>query len=157
MEDSATSEPQRIMALYDRVMQGDAWHGDSVWTTLEGLSATSAAKRIHAGSHTIWELVLHMTFWETEVVRRTQHLAPRSVELLNFPAVDDASQGNWERALDDFRKSNEGFRRVLKDVRPEQLDQPLPARDKPLYVELHGVIQHHLYHAGQIALLRKIS
>jgi hypothetical protein len=36
------------------------------------------------------------------------------------------------------------------------LDVPLPGRDKPLYVELDGVIQHNLYHAGQVAILRKI-
>jgi hypothetical protein len=33
------------------------------------------------------------------------------------------------------------------------------ARDKRKshYVEAHGIIQHHVYHAGQIALLKKAA
>ena len=37
------------------------------------------------------------------------------------------------------------------------LSRQLPGRDKTIYVEVHGVIQHHLYHAGQIAILRDLA
>jgi len=150
------NEPQRILALYNRVMNGKPWHGDSVWATLEGISADQAGRRQVASAHTIWQLVLHMTFWETEVLRRLQGLPGRSVRKLNFPVVSENSPGDWKRTLADFRQSNAAFRQGLKNVDSSRLDKPLAGRTKPLYVELHGVIQHHLYHAGQIALLRRI-
>ena len=37
----------------------------------------------------------------------------------------------------------------------ERLHAQVPRRDFPLKVLLHGLVHHNLYHAGQIALLRK--
>jgi hypothetical protein len=37
----------------------------------------------------------------------------------------------------------------------ERLDDTVSGKGYSIYVMLHGVIQHDLYHAGQIALLKK--
>jgi len=150
------SEVDRILDQYDRAMGGDAWHGDPVWKVLEDITPEQAATSASPTAHSIWELVSHMTFWETEVYRRLKHLPPRSPQNLNFPAAPTPTGANWSRTLDEFRQSNRDFRSALSELHDSQLDQPLPGRDKSAYVELHGVIQHNLYHAGQIALLRKI-
>ena len=51
--------------------------------------------------------------------------------------------------------SNRELREAIMNLEDEQLEQPVPGRDFPLYLLLHGVVQHNLYHAGQIALLKK--
>ncbi len=149
------TEVERIADQYDRAMNGDAWHGDPVWKILEGISAEQAARRAEASTHTIWELVSHMTFWETEVCRRINGLAPRSTEEFNFPAMPGAAEENWNRVLSEFRTSNASFRQCLSKLDAGRLDQIPPGRNKSIYVDLHGVIQHHIYHAGQIAVLRR--
>ena len=150
------NEVERILDQYDRAMNGDAWHGDPVWKILEGISAEQAGARAYPEAHTIWELVAHMTFWETEVYRRLNSLPPRSQKDLNFPAMPEKTSENWNATLAEFRRSNAEFRDALSRLDASELDQAMPGRDKSTYVELHGVIQHSLYHAGQIALLRKI-
>ena len=147
---------ERIFDQYDRAMNGDAWHGDPVWKILDGISAEQAGTRAHPGSHTIWELVSHMAFWETEVNRRLNNLPARSLEELNFPAMPEPTAENWNSTLGEFRQSNLEFRQTLSQLDPSRLDQPTLGSDKSVYIEVHGVIQHSLYHAGQIALLRKI-
>ena len=149
------TEVERILDQYDRAMNGDAWHGDPVWKILDGISAEQAARRVEANSHTIWELVTHMTFWETQVKRRLNNLPDRPTAELNFPATPAATVENWNSTLNELRRSNEDFRQVLAKLDPSQLDQTTSDGIKTAYVEVHGVIQHHLYHAGQIALLRK--
>jgi hypothetical protein len=149
------SEIARILDQYDRAMGGDAWHGDPVWTILDGITPQQAATRPDPNSHNIWELVSHITFWETEVYRRLKHLPPRSPDKLNFPATPEPTAENWNRTLEELRQSNREFRAALAELDDSQLDEPLPGREKTAYVEVHGVIQHNLYHAGQIALLRK--
>lgn len=148
-------EIDRILDQYDRAMSGDSWHGAPVWTILEGLTPEQAAMHATPNAHNIWELVSHMTFWETEVYRRLKHLPPRSPDKLNFAATPKVTAESWNKTLEDFRQSNRSFRSALSELEDSQLDQPLPGRDKSAYVELHGVIQHNLYHAGQIVLLRK--
>jgi hypothetical protein len=150
------TEVDRILDHYDRTMHGHAWHGDSLWKILKGISPRQAATHVDPKAHNIWELVAHMTFWETQVYRRLNHLPDRSAVKRNFPPTPDATAKNWNLTLDEFRKSNYDFRVAVSELNTSRLNQPLPGRKMPAYVEVHGVIQHNLYHAGQIALLRKI-
>jgi uncharacterized damage-inducible protein DinB len=150
------TEVERIVDQYDRAMNGDAWHGDPVWKILEGISGEDAAVRVHRNTHSIWELVSHMTFWETEVYGRLKNLPARSQEQLNFPPpVEAVSTEQWGSAIAEFRESNARFRQALTELSLEQLDHPTKTSKRSVYVEVHGVIQHNLYHAGQIAFLRK--
>lgn len=150
------TEVERILDQYDRAMNGDAWHGDPVWKVLDGTSAEQAAWRVSPPIHTIWELVSHMMFWETEVCRRMSSLPARPLEELNFPAMPSVSAENWNGTLAGLRRSNSDFRSALMKLSDWQLDQPMPGRKNSIYIEVHGVIQHHLYHAGQIAILSRI-
>ena len=38
---------------------------------------------------------------------------------------------------------------------PRRLDDTVQGKNYSFYVMAHGVVQHDLYHAGQIALLKK--
>jgi len=149
------TEVERITEQYDRALQGGAWHGDSVWEILRDIPAEQAFWRPLPAVHTIWELVMHMAFWETEVCRRLQKLSLPPEETMNFPTLPEPTSENWQHALDTLRNSNVEFRRKLLELHDAELDRPLSRPTYTVYVEVHGVIQHHLYHAGQIAMLRK--
>ena len=149
-------EVNRILEQYDRALHGGAWHGDSVWEILAKVPSEAAFQRLSPGSHTIWELVSHMTFWETAVYRRLKKLPPESEVELNFPAMPEPSVEHWAQALEQFRRSNRDFRQTVAELKESQLDHLLSPPRYTVYVEVHGVIQHNLYHAGQIALLARI-
>jgi hypothetical protein len=55
--------------IVDRATNGEAWHGDPVWSILKDITAEHAAKRAVANIRTIWELVAHTSLWESEVSR----------------------------------------------------------------------------------------
>ena len=149
------TETERIRDQYERALTGDSWHGDNVWKTLAEVEPGQAFQRVLPGVHTIWQLVAHMTYWESQVRRRLQQQPELPEAELNFPPMPAATPENWQSALHLFRRSNEEFREALSKVQDSQLDRALSSPEKSVYVELHGVIQHHLYHAGQIAILRK--
>lgn len=170
------SEISRICALHERTLHGDAWHGDPVWKILEAVTPEQAFEAVIPAAHTIWQLVAHMTFWEKEVLvriardpqlNRGDHYKydnnicdfqvgeKHYYESYNFPDTPPPSPDNWSRVLDSFRDSNTQFAAALARLADADLDLPLSAPDKSVYLEVHGVIQHHLYHAGQIAILLK--
>lgn len=151
------NEVERIVAEYDRVMHGDAWHGDSVWQILDGVSAENAAHRPIADAHSIWEIVLHMTFWEGVGTRRLAGQRAGLDEALNFPAPPETTETDWQKTLEAFRASNQGFREALAKLDAARLDELSAAGKRSFYEEAHGVVQHNIYHAGQIALLRKAA
>jgi len=149
------SQIDRMLAHYDQVMQGSAWHGDPIWQILEGISPEAAAARPLADVHSIWEIVMHMTFWEGVVIERLHGRRAGLIEEKNFPPLPAVTGENWTKTLDEFRASNEKFRQALRKLDPAKLEELSAAGKRTYYDEVHGIIEHHVYHAGQIALLKK--
>lgn len=151
-----SSEIPRILDQLHRTFEGAAWHGDSVMKVLEGVTAEQAAQRPLENAHSIWELVLHMTTWKNVARWRIEHHDHVPTEEENFPAVTDTSDDAWRLALERLVDAHLKLYDAVLRMTEEQLDEEFPPNGQlSHYVRLHGVIQHDLYHAGQIALLKK--
>jgi uncharacterized damage-inducible protein DinB len=150
------TEVQRILDHYDRVMNGDAWHGDAIWQILDGVPAEKAALRPVTNGHNIWEIVGHMAFWEGVAAKRLGGLrAGLEDKERNFPLAPEISEAKWQQTLQQFRASNQAFREALGRLDAGRLDELSAAGKRSFYEEAHGLIEHSVYHAGQIALLAK--
>jgi hypothetical protein len=57
--------------------------------------------------------------------------------------------------LSRLRAAHQELRAAVLSLQGAQLDERPYPEASPRYVQLHGAIQHDLYHAGQIALLKK--
>ncbi len=153
------SEAARIADQLRRAFDGEAWHGDSLFEILEGVTAAQAGTRPIARVHTIWELVLHIAAWDGAVLRRLGGAAVELSDAENFPAVTDASEAAWRRALAEVRRVHEKLLAAVSVFPDSRLDDVVPGKEGAhytFYYMLHGVVQHELYHAGQIALLKKM-
>ena len=148
------TELEAILRQYDDTMQGEAWYGDAVWKILDGIDARCAAARPLSAAHSIWQLVMHVHFWETVAVERMSRKVTPDLSL-NFPDTPAADEGEWHTTLERFRESNREFRRAISTLDPARLDDKTPDGKYTFRWEVCGVIQHHIYHAGQIALLKK--
>jgi uncharacterized damage-inducible protein DinB len=150
------SEVKRIKSLLRRAFEGEAWHGPSVMELLKDVTAAQAAAHPIAGAHSIWELALHISTWERFVRRRIIEAAaldPTDEE--NFPTVQDPSEEAWRAAVDDIKRAHVELLETVAGVDEARLSEIVSGKPYSIYFMLHGVIQHDLYHAGQIALLKK--
>ena len=151
------TEINRIHHLLQATFNGEPWHGPSVMSILTGISATQASQKPVANVHSIWELVLHMTAWRTftwEKVRGNAAYDITSAEQ-DWPMVSTTGEQAWQQALHGLQQSQEHVLDVLKQSGDELLDKIVPGRTYTYYVLLQGIIQHDLYHAGQLVLLKK--
>ena len=149
------SEIQRILDQLDRSFSGDSWHGPSLMLLLEGMSAEDASRHSVQGAHSIWEFVNHIAAWYT-IVRH--ELMGEKVEVTSekdWPPVWEASEIAWKRSLDHLAESRARLRKVVEGLAEKQLEEIPGGNKSTRYIMLHGVIQHDLYHAGQIAILKK--
>lgn len=148
-------ETRRIEDQLNRSFRGEAWHGPCLLDLLGDISFEQAAARPIPGAHSIWELVLHITAWLDAVRRR---LAGDAVELRpeqDWPAVVDPTESGWKLALGTLEGVHERLRGAIAALDEDRLDENVRGKPYSIYFMLHGVIQHNLYHAGQIALLKK--
>ena len=68
---------------------------------------------------------------------------------------EDETEEAWGEAREGLRRSQDELLAALDGLDDGRLEEIVPGRDYSVYVLLHGVVQHDVYHAGQIALLRK--
>jgi uncharacterized damage-inducible protein DinB len=151
------TEIDRILDQLKRAYEGGAWHGPSVKEVLKSVTAAQAHQRPLAGAHTIWELVHHIAVWE-DVGRRRLEGDPAEVPISSpedWPPADDATDAAWEKAKAALDRSHQALVGAISRVPESRLDQPILEGKSTVYVTLHGVVQHDLYHAGQIAILKK--
>jgi uncharacterized damage-inducible protein DinB len=152
-------ESVRIADQLRRAFEGEAWHGDSLFEILEGVTAAQAVARPIASAHTIWELVLHIAAWDGVVVRWLAGTTATLSDAENFPPVTNTSEAAWRKALAEVRSVHEKLVAAVAAFPDTRLDEIVPGKEGAhftFYFVLHGVVQHELYHAGQIALLKKM-
>jgi len=149
------SEVARIRGELQRAFEGEAWHGPAVLELLRDITAQQAAARPIAGAHSIWELVLHIAAWENAGRRRLNGDRAELPDEENFPPVNDTSEAAWQRTIEELKIGHSKLYDAITGLEESRLDEPILDGMRSVYITLHGVIQHDLYHAGQIALLKK--
>ena len=149
-------EVERIADQLKRANEGDAWHGPSLKELLEGVTAELAAAKPVAGAHSIWELVQHIEAWERVAIRR---LAGDPARIYNteedWSKTDEALEDVWRTTRTRLVETNASLREAVLLLDDSKLSEPIHAEMPSIYITLHGVLQHTLYHAGQIAFLKK--
>ena len=146
-----------------QIYDGSPWHGSSISTVLEGIDAHTAALRSVPNAHSIWELVLHMTSWTREVTSRVAGADAK--DPVDWPVPSFAGgAGAWEAAKRDLASAQAELEVQVARLKPNDLlrwvgDQRDPALGTglPVGTVIRGLLQHHAYHQGQIAVLRRAA
>jgi uncharacterized damage-inducible protein DinB len=153
------SETTRLADQIRRGFEGEAWHGDSVLELLADVNATTAAARPIKNVHSIWELALHVAAWDGAVLRRTAGKAVTLSDDENFPPVKDTSEAAWKKAVEHLKETHAQLVKAVAAFPDSRLQDPVPGKSSQPYYDFFymfaGIVQHELYHAGQIALLKK--
>jgi hypothetical protein len=149
------TETERIADQLRRAFHGEAWSGPSVKEVLNGVTAEMAARRPLQDVHSIWELVHHITAWVEIVEKRVQAQTVTVTDEVNFPPVIDRTENAWAASLRRMEEAEAALRKTVLELPQSRLDEPgIPGGDS-VYILLHGAVQHSLYHAGQIILLKR--
>ena len=158
-EQRSITEVDRIRDQFRRAFDGEAWHGPAVLALLEGVTAAQAAAHPIPGAHSIWELTLHIAAWEEACRRRLQGDPAQLSDEENFRPINDTSEQAWENAKQYLIDTHRELLDAIAQLDETRLNDPIIVNASTpystVYVTLHGGVQHDLYHAGQIAVLKK--
>ena len=153
------TEVNRIQDQFRRAFDGEAWHGPSVLSLLEGVSAQQAAAHPIPGAHSIWQLTMHIEAWERACLRRLNGDPARLTDEEDWQPINDTSDAAWEQTKQQLIDTHRELLDAIAAVDESNLNEPIindpNTPFSSVYVTLHGGVQHDLYHAGQIAILKK--
>ncbi len=153
------SEVRRIGGQLKRAFEGQAWHGPSLQELLTDVAPEQAAAKPFPKVHSIWELVLHIEAWARIVTQALEgQMMPEQLPTEeDWPPVEAVNETEWHAALAQLASGQRQLRDALRHLTDENLEEIVPGRSYSFYFMLHGTVQHNLYHAGQIALLKKAT
>lgn len=149
------TETERIRDQFARAWEGEAWHGPPVLEVLGAMTAAQAGARPIAGAHSIWEIVLHIKIAHEMVLDRLRGVPTTHSDEACWPRVEDRSNDAWAAVQGALVVTTRALLDEMSRVEDDSLDRPVVEGFSSTYVTLHGLIQHDLYHAGQIAILKK--
>ena len=148
-------EPTLIADQLRRAFEGNAWHGPALLELLADVDAATAAAKPLPDVHSIWELVLHVAVWDAVACRRLAGEKCQPEGIGNFPVVPKPTEGAWRKAVTHAKRAHDVLVKTVATLPESRLRERVPGKKYDFYHMLHGVAQHELYHAGQIAILKK--
>lgn len=152
------SEGMRIADQLRRAFEGDAWHGLALLELLEDVDEATAAAKSIPDVHSIWELVLHISAWDGAAIARLGGKVTQLKGERNFPKVSKPTTAvAWRKAVAETKRTHDLLVKTVAGLTDGRLRDRCPGKKYDFYHLLHGVAQHELYHAGQIAILKKAA
>jgi uncharacterized damage-inducible protein DinB len=133
--------------------------GPSPAGSLHGVSYEIAARRPDGFAHSIWEVTLHIAYWEYAVRRMLEDGSrggfPRKPS--NWPAMPEIPTADaWKADRELITQARDALKGVVDALPNNRLDEQASAKSKHTTMQLlMGVLQHSVYHTGQIALLKR--
>ncbi len=144
-----------IAEQFTTIHSGRPWHGPSLKLILSEVTPVMATRKVD-GAHSIWELLLHMNGWMQVALLRLDGLdAPEPLEG-DFPAPPDPTETAWKATIRKYEATQKKLQARLRSLTPRTFSGPVKGRKYSVATMLHGVLWHNLYHAGQIAVLKRI-
>lgn len=142
----------RIARLMEQAFEGKPYFGPSLLEAVAGVDAYTAASKPQWSAHSIWDIIAHLS---AELVYARQVLDGTAPPYgSTWPPITDTSPAAWEQALTDLQQAHRALVGAVKRLDDGILDQKPPRVRGPYYLMLHGTLQHTVYHAGQLSLLR---
>lgn len=149
------TQSEKLKDQLQRAYFGNAWHGPALKEALENLDSKAVIKKPVENLHNIWEIVLHISTWIDAVRRRLEGEIVKISPEEDWPEIKNFRDSNW---LLTIKQMDERFNLLLQtfnNLNDESLDKNVNGEDYNVYFMIEGLIQHTLYHTGQVILLKK--
>ena len=102
---------------------------------------------------------MHIEAWERACLRRLNGDPAQLTDEEDWQPINDTSDAAWESTKQQLVNTHRELLDAIARVDESRLNDPIitnsTASFSSVYVTLHGGVQHDLYHAGQIAILKK--
>lgn len=156
------SRSEQLKKELERVLWGNAWYGPPVYALLQQVSFEAAYEKPQGSVHSIAGIVLHMLAWTEETLDRLNGMAAGIPSSGDWPDPGKPDEQKWQNYVNDLKLVNVNLLGAIESFPEEKwselINDTRETEPETAYENLvTGLIQHHVYHAGQIALLTRIT
>jgi uncharacterized damage-inducible protein DinB len=153
-----SKEIQSIIRNLQNVLSGEPWYGKSVLAILEEVDPAIVHKKPNENSHSIIELLYHSLTWAEFTLKSLEKAEGENItaiEKMNWREINP-SDHCWDKGLAEFKIVHERIIQQLNEKDDAFLSEMVDHRKFNFRFLLNGLIQHDIYHLGQIAYIMKL-
>lgn len=145
---------QQLIFQLENTFSGRPWYGNALMTTLEDIAPEKATKLLEGRS--ILRLARHMLAWRTFVLHKLQGDEAYDIKIGSEQDWPSGDRPGWPETLQALRDNQAQLLEMLRQFPEEKLLERVPKREYRYAAMLEGLVQHDVYHLGQISLLKKL-
>lgn len=155
---SMNKEVQHIITTLQESLDGDPWYGRSIYPILDEVDPSTVFINPDEKGHALIELLYHMIAW-AQFIQSTLEADPakgiKYYEALDWREIDPTIH-TWKNGVNEFKATHKRILELLQTKNDDFLASPVSQRTYNVGYMLHGLIQHNIYHLGQIACVKKL-
>ena len=141
----------------ESAFEGQPWYGISLMKKLGSIEVAAVNQQIN-GSNSIARLILHMIQWRKFALEKLAGNEQFDIMLNSpedWPTVTITSEQQWNDIVDTLRSTQSQLLQELGQRSDEYFEELTPGKSYTNFALYHGIVQHDIYHLGQVAMLHK--
>jgi len=146
-----------IVRSLSETFEGGPWYGKSVMRKLENVPYVIGYKSCVPESHTVAQIVGHLIAWKRFAVEKLKENKEYSLKVdseEDWPHIEVHTQKDWEELKRKLVSTQSEIYELLNEKENDSfLEEKVPGKDYNFGFLLKGLVQHDIYHIGQIGLI----
>lgn len=152
------TEVLKIAEQLKEAYEGNPWFGRNAKALLADAEGVDVCER-PSGQHSILDLLWHMITWREFTLTRLRPKPGKDTtyfEQHDWRELDAADKKLWHEGLKKLATVHNELVEVLQHQQDRLLIERVPERDYDFRKLLYGIVQHDIYHLGQVAYITKL-
>jgi uncharacterized damage-inducible protein DinB len=152
-------ETQYIIKSFEDTLNAQPWFGRAVYEILGEVDESKVFTKPNGTEHSMIELLWHMNTWAEFALgslenRTTEQM--KEIEANDWRTIDPKVQ-TWKKGMEQLKATHNKITELLNQKKDDSfLSEIVPTRKFNFRYMLNGLIQHNIYHLGQVAYLKKM-
>ncbi len=151
-------EISSVILSFESLLNGQPWFGRSMYEILDETDSKKVFIKPNDTEHSLAELLWHMNTWADFTLKRVQKdnsYDLRAAEELDWRIIDPKLH-SWRKGIKELKSLHALIIKELKKKEDAFLEEKVDYRNYNFRFLLNGLVQHDIYHLGQIAYLNKM-
>ena len=148
-------ETQRLIQLFEKGYNGSPWIDVNLVDVLQNITPEQAIKKLYPNANSIWEITNHIISWRENVLQRVQGVEINT-PLHNYFVPLQKGDMTWKQTLKKLEASQKEWIHFLKNLKENEFETIYKPNGMSYYEHIQGILQHDVYHLGQIVMLSRL-
>lgn len=152
-------ETQYIIKSFESTLSGQPWFGRAVYEILGEADESKVDTKPNGTEHSMLDLVWHMNTWAEFTLGTLENRTVeemKKIESNDWRSIDPKIH-TLKKGVEQLKATHNKIIELLKQKDDDAyLDDVVTNRQYNFRFLLNGLIQHNIYHLGQIAYLKKM-